>query len=374
MLRLTRRDALTTLAGGMAGTLSIACRNPSPRAPAANPGAGETAPAYGEILKFDIHSHVFEDLPALADMLRRNNFRTMNICNNGTDGHLETMHRIAIDLCGKYPDLFAFASTFDLTRINQPGYTGDVIRWLDGTFKNGAVATKIWKDVGLTVKKPDGMYFLPDDPIFDPIYAHLAKRGKPLLAHLAEPIAAWLPLDPKSPHHHYYSTHPEWHLYGKPEYPSHAAIIAARDHILEKHPALTLIGAHLGSLETDLDAIAQRLQRYPNFNIECAARTRDLTRHRSEKVRALFMRYPDRILYGLDGAWQPYLRDKPPTDAERQAYIKRLDQRYRQDYDYYAGSGTMQYDGWPVEKLALPRTVLEKFYNQNARRLIAFPG
>ena len=67
------------------------------------PGEGERAPAFTEILKIDIHSHVFEDMPALNEMLRRNNVRTMNVCNNGTDGHLETMHRIALELFRNIP-------------------------------------------------------------------------------------------------------------------------------------------------------------------------------------------------------------------------------------------------------------------------------
>ena len=103
--------------------------------------------------------------------------------------------------------------------------------------------TKIWKEIGLELKKPDGSFLMPDDPLFDPIYAHLARRRKPLLAHLAEPREAWLPLDPKGLHHGYYSRNPEWHLYGKPEYPSHEALMTARDHIAEKHPGLVLIGA-----------------------------------------------------------------------------------------------------------------------------------
>ena len=329
-------------------------------------------PDFADILKIDIHSHVFEDIPALNAMLRRNNVRTMNVCNNGSDGHLETMHRIAIDLFRKHRDLFPFASTFDVTRVNEPGYSGKVIKWLDGTFADGAVATKIWKEVGLEVKKKDGTFILPDDGVFDPIYAHLASRRKPLLAHLAEPIDAWLPLDPDSPHYRYYSTNPQWHLYGKPGYPSHAAIIAARDRILEKHPTLTLFGARLGSLEHDLDGIAQRLDRYPNFYVECAARTRNLARHPSDKVRALFIKYQDRILYGVDASWKPYLGPEP-TEEQRQAHVKRLEERYRLDYQYYAGSGEMQYDGRPARSLALPREVLDKFYNRTARRLIAFP-
>ena len=332
------------------------------------------APEFGEILKIDLHSHVFEDIPALNAMLRRSNVRTMNVCNNGSDArNLATMHRIAIELFRAHPDLFPFASTFDVTGVNDPDYAKKVIAWLDGTFRDGAVAVKIWKEVGLEVKKKDGTFMLPDDAVFDPIYAHLAKSRKPLLAHLAEPIDAWLPLDPESVHYRYYSTNPQWHLYGKPQYPSHAAIIAARDRILEKHPTLTLIGAHLGSLEHDLDAIAQRLDRYPNFHIECAARTRNLVRHPSEKVRALFMKYQDRILYGVDASWKPYQMANAPTDAQRQDHVKRLEERYRADFQYYAGTGDMQYDGRPTKSLGLPREVLEKFYNRNARRLIAFP-
>lgn len=332
------------------------------------------APAFIDILKIDVHSHVFEDIPALNEMLRRNNVRTMNVCNNGSDGHLEEMHRIAIALFKKHPDLFPFASTFDVTGVNEPGYSRNVIEWLEGTFRDGAVAVKIWKEVGLQVKKKDGSFILPDDPVFDRIYAHIALRRKPLLAHLAEPIDAWRPLDPDSPHYRYYSTTPQWHLYGKPEYPSHAAIIAARDRILEKHPTLTLIGAHLGSLEHDLDGIAQRLDRYRNFHIECAARTRNLARHPSGKVRALFLKYQDRIMYGVDASWKPFLNASPPTDAQRADHVKRLEERYRVDWQYYAGSGEMQYDGRAVQSLALPRDVLEKFYNGNARRLIAFPS
>ena len=338
--------------------------------PSSRLGLYAQPPAFEDILKIDVHSHVFEHVPSLVDMLRRNKVRTMNVCNNGSDGHIATMHRIALDLFKKYPDLFPFCSTFDVTGVNSTGYSARVIDWLDGTFRQGAVAVKIWKEVGLQVKKRDGSFMLPDDSVFDPIYAHLAKSRKPLLAHLAEPIDAWLPLDPDSPHYRYYSTNPQWHLYGKSEYPTHAAIIAARDRILEKHPTLTLIGAHLGSLEHDLDGIATRLDRYPSFHVEVAARTRNLARHPSDKVRTLFLKYQDRIMYGVDASWKPYL-GPAPTEAQRQDHVKRLEERYRVDWQYYAGSGDMQYDGRPTEALGLPRDVLEKFYHRNARRLIA---
>ena len=330
-------------------------------------GASESAPAYTEMLKIDAHSHIFEDSPRVNDLLRRINVRTINVCNNGTDEYLEQMHAIAFDLYAKYPTLFPFESTFDLRRRDEPTYAADVIAFLDRTFAKGAVGVKIWKEVGIDIKDRNGKFILPDDARFDPIYAHLAKRGKPLHAHLAEPIDAWLPLDPNSNHYNYYSTNPQWHLYNKPGYPSHAAIIAARDNIMKKHPTLVLLGAHLGSLEHDLEGIAERLDRYPNFHIEVAARTRNLTRHPAEKVRALFLKYPTRILYGVDVSYKPYLRET--TERDRLSHLNRLELQYKADYDYYAGSGEITYNGRKVQALNLPRSVLEKFYHENAERL-----
>jgi predicted TIM-barrel fold metal-dependent hydrolase len=229
---------------------------------------------------------------------------------------------------------------------------------------------KIWKEVGLELKRPDGAFLLPDDPILDPVYAHLAARRKPLLAHLAEPREAWLPLDPKSVHYGYYSRNPQWHLYGKPEYPSHARLMDARDHILAKHPNLVVIGAHLGSLEYDVDEVAKRLDEYPNFHVEVSARTRDLTRQQSSKVRAFFLKYQDRVLYGVDRSWRPYRTpDVTPTDADRAKFAADLEAQYRRDWAYYAGTGPTDYGGDTVEALALPQAVLEKFYWKNAERI-----
>lgn len=334
------------------------------------PPAAASAPAFEEILKIDVHTHVFEDVPALNDMLRKNRVHIINVAVPATDGHLERMHQIGAQLARTYPDLFHFASTFDLTRRAEPGYHEAVNAALDRTFADGAVMTKIWKEVGLDIKRPDGSFHMPDDELFDPIYAHLAERGKPLLAHLAEPLEAWQPLDPNGVHYSYYSRNPRWHLYGKPEYPSHADIIAARDRVLERHPTLTLIGAHLGSLEHDVDEVAKRLDRYPNFHVEVSARTRDLTHQPSDKVRAFFLKYQDRILYGVDRTWKPYRSETPPTDDARAAFVRGLEEQYRRDFAYYAGTGQVQYGDRQIEALGLPREVLEKFYYRNAQRLI----
>jgi len=211
---------------------------------------------------------------------------------------------------------------------------------------------------------------LPDDPVFEPIYEFLVAQKKPLMMHVADPIDGWRPLNPESPHYGYFANNPQFHLYGKPGYPSHEALIAARDHILEKYPRLTLIGAHFGSLEHDLDEVARRLDRYSNFYVDCAARTRDISLQPHEKVRNFFLRYQDRILYGVDSTWKPFLQKQAPTDQQRLSFVNGLEKRYRADYAFYSGGGQVQYDGRTVEGLALPGKVLEKFYHGNAERII----
>jgi predicted TIM-barrel fold metal-dependent hydrolase len=303
-------------------------------------------------------------------MMRRTNLRIVNICVRGNNlAIMKLMEERAESIHNHYPQQFHFASTFDLTQRNEPDYVDKVTAWLDKSFEAGAVMTKIWKEVGMEMKTPAGEYLMPDDPVFDPIYNHLAKRGKPLLAHLAEPVAAWLPLDPENVHYGYYSTHPEWHVYGREGFPSHETILAARDRILEKHPDLIFIGAHCGSMSHDVDEIAKRFDRYPNFYIDVSARTRDLSRQPAEKVRQFFIKYQDRIMYGTDlGRWpEP---DGSPSDNQQVRFTKNAERMYRNDYKYYAGSGRVGMGSKEVDCLNLPRTVLEKFYHKNAQRLI----
>jgi predicted TIM-barrel fold metal-dependent hydrolase len=351
-----------------AALLGLATVGGSPRLQGPSP---TPPPGFEQMRKIDVHSHIYEDVPAVNAMLRRINLRVINVSVPATDGHLDFMHRFNAALVKRHPDIFSFASTFDLAARHEPDYGARTAKALDATFAQGAVMVKIWKEVGIELKRPDGSFLLPDDPVLDPVYAHLASRRKPLLAHLAEPREAWLPLDPKGVHYSYYSRNPKWHLYGRPEFPSHDRLMAARDRILAKHPNLVVIGAHIGSLEHDVDEVAKRLDAYPNFHVEVSARTRDLTRQPSSKVRAFFAKYPDRILYGVDRSWMPHRTpDVKPTDDRRQQFATDLEAQYRRDWHYYAGTGPVVYGDHTVEALGLSRDVLEKFYWRNAGRLI----
>src|SRR5216110_196673 len=89
-------------------------------------------------------------------------------------------------------------------------------------------------------------------------------------------------------------------MYLHPERPSKERILTARDRMLAKHPTLRVVGCHLGSMETDVDEIAKRFDRYPNFAVDTAARVSYLMLQPREKVRAFLLKYQNRVLYGTD--------------------------------------------------------------------------
>jgi predicted TIM-barrel fold metal-dependent hydrolase len=339
------------------------------RAEAAPSASENRLPVFDEIPKIDIHVHVFDDVPEFAEMLRRTRMRVVNICVGGSQPELLLpCEKRAEQFRQQYAPCFGFASTFDLTQRNQPEYARQVTNWLEATFQAGAALVKIWKDVGMQLKTPTGQFLQPDDAVFDPIYRYLTEKGRPLMTHFADPIEAWRPLDPASPHYSYYTSHPEWHVYGKSGVPSHALILSACDRVLAKHSNLVMIAAHLGSQAHDLDGLGKRLDRFPNLYVDVAARTPELQRQPAERVRHFFLRYQDRILYGTDA--DQYTANRPPTPEERTAFARKMEQWYRQEFDYYSGRGVLRLGGQSVECLGLPHAVLEKFYYRNAQRLI----
>lgn len=336
--------------------------------------AEEPVPDFESMPKVDAHAHVYMDIPEFTAMLARMGFRVINICDGGNDPAMLAAKRGWVQgLHEAHPDHYEFCPTFDLTRRNEAGYVDDATAYLDAAFDQGAVMVKIYKEVGLELKKPDGGWLMPDDPIFDPIYAYMAAKGKPMLSHFAEPLAAWLPLDEESVHYSYYSRHPEWHFYTQKNIPAHEAVIAARSRVLEKHPDLVMIGAHLGSLEHDVKVLGAYLDKYPNFNVDIAARSADLSRQPTEEVRAFFITYQDRVLYGSDiGVDLPEKGSYAPEEAAKIA--ANAEGHYRRDWQFFSGIGTVEIKGKEVPCLNLPREVLEKFYYKNAERLILGAG
>ena len=319
----------------------------------------------------DAHIHFNAGHPECSALLERLEVKALNVCvpHDSNGGWRDQASRYQ-GLHASAPRLFAWCTAFDLPRFDDPHYADRAIEGLKGDIAAGAVACKIWKNVGMEVRRPDGSFVMVDDPIFEPILRFLEGQEITLLLHIGEPLACWQPLDPANPHYGYYSAHPEWHMHGRSDFPSHRQLIDARDRLVERHPGLRVVGAHLGSLEYDVAEVARRLDRYPNFAVDTSARVRDLAWQDAATVRRFIERYSDRVLFGTD---QVYRQDFARLAAgERSDLLAKIEARYRMERTYYEGSGPVALFDRQVEGLALPAAVLESFYTRSARSW--YPG
>ncbi len=334
------------------------------------------------IKKIDIHTHIQSDAPYLRQIMDSLNFKLISVCYEGSD--IERLNRqieAAKVYTSEYPRYYGWITAFDLTERDKPNWTANVIKKLKSDFDNGAIGVKIWKDIGIGIKDANGNYIQVDDPMFTPIFEFIAQEGKTLLAHIGEPITAWMSPKPGT----YWAKHPQYSNYDRPDKPSYSSIVATMDHIIERHPNLRIVGAHLASLEFDVDELAKRFDKYPNFAADIGGRTRYLMWQARGKVRAFFIKYQDRILYGTDkfgGLINEHGEDLSSEEIEtsRNQILDRYDfftTYYTTDKeipwsDYIISDKPVEGATYTVKGLALPNEVLDKIYYENAVKW--FPG
>ena len=255
-------------------------------------------------------------------------------------------------------------TTFDPYKFGQRNFSQEAIREINSDFAKGAIAVKIWKNVGMQLKDAKGNYVMPDNPAFEPIYKDIAAHNKTLIAHLAEPDTSWRAPSTAAPDYGYFRQHPQWYMYGKPNAPTKAQILQARDVILKENPNLRVVGAHLGSMESNFKQLAAHLDQYPNFAVDLAARMPYLEMQPRADIIAFITRYQDRLIYGTDNGFYPGHNVKDS--------IREWQNRYANDWRFFATDDSILYRGRKVQGLALPPSILHKIYHENAVKW--FPG
>jgi len=360
----------------LAISLSVAASLPmaSPRTAVAGAVSGSYAMAdFAHVRKYDAHVHANNPNPAFLEQARADGFELLSINVDYPDfPSLALQHAAALALAAKDPVHFHWATTFSMKGFGTPGWTDRVNAGLARDVSKGALAVKIWKNVGMAERNADGKLIMLDDPGLAPVAERIRALGMALIDHQGEPKNCWLPLDQMTTDNdrEYFSRHPEYYMYLHPDQPGYEDLMAARDRFVAAHPRLRFVGAHMASLEYDVDRIAAFLDRFPNATIDMAARMSQVqyqsVRDR-EKVRNFFIRYQDRVLYGTDLTFGP---DAEPAEFRREAHAV-----WSSDWRYLATGETQRVDmiSADVPGLTLPRAVVDKIYYTNAARIFAPP-
>ena len=230
----------------------------------------------------------------------------------------------------------------------------------------GARGLKVWKRLGLSARDRRGRLVAVDDPRLDALWQIAGEIGLPILIHVGDPIAFFDPLDQYNERYEELVAHPDWHFWpprpagdlDAPGYPAFDEVMAAFRRLVERHPATTFIGAHVGCAAEDLNWVSAMLDACPNYAIDLAARLGELGRQ-PYAAHDFFVRHQDRIVFGTDG---------DPDPGEYRRWYRFLETR-DESFDY-GGEAVPLQGRWQIHGIGLPDDVLRKVYRDNARRLL----
>jgi len=301
----------------------------------------------------DYHNHLDAQEPenVLRIMDECGIERVVNITMRTGQAALEVIHKFH----SAAPDRFSTYGWMDWSDVESPGFFERSVERFEQLVEKGACGLKIWKDLGTIVRDPDGSLLRIDDERLAPLFEKGAELGVPIMYHIADPDAFFLPIDNTNERYEELAAHPEWSYYG-----SHFGkeeLLAQRDRVFARHPKTTFVGAHVAEHPEDLAYVSRLLDANTNLFVDIGARCAELGRQ-PYTAREFFLRFPDRILFG--------------TDLVPDVGMYRLHFRFletRDEYFEYPSHASRQ-GRWNIYGLFLPDDVLRKVYRENALRLL----
>jgi len=325
----------------------------------------------------DAHNHLFGDLPAekLVALMDAVGVRTwVNVTGNTTMplvGNTYSIARRGLDhfmehYARRYPGRFAAMTMADFAQWGDPVLLRDndfakrCIEHLEADVEAGALGLKVTKELGLYYRDHAGAMLPVDDERLAPIWQRAGELKIPVLIHVSDPIGFFSPIDDRNEHYLTLQEFPGWSFCGS--HFSKWELLEQRNRMIARHPHTTFLLPHVANLPEDLASVGQLLDAHPNVFIDFSARIDELGRQ-PYTAHDFFVRYQDRVLFGLD---------MPVSPEAYRCYFRFLETRDEHfDYPDYIGRFGV-YTRWKLCGLDLPDAVLRKVYYENAMHVI--PG
>jgi predicted TIM-barrel fold metal-dependent hydrolase len=367
--------ACVVVAGGVLSLMGAPRAPRTPRVPGAGPAPSTPALApHGRLPMVDVHVHLSpggeERLFAL--MKKYGVSHVVNLSGGHPLGGLPRQIAAAQSSGGR----ITVFTGLGYEQAESPGYGARMAQLVRMGHDLGAKGLKITKALGLALPGPNGKLVPVDDPELDPVFETAGELDMPVAIHSGDPRAFWLPVDQKNERFAELSAHPGWALHDRPV-PSFDEILNQLERRVARHPKTKFIAVHFGNCAEDIDRVARELRRYPNLYIDTAARIPEMGRHPPDKLRAFFLEFSDRILYGSDlgvgPAPEPLFLGSSganPSTPEEQELFFSATRRFFETNDRGFAHPTPIQGSWTIDGIGLPRDVLEKVYSRNATALL----
>lgn len=276
----------------------------------------------------------------------------------------------------KYPHRFDLWCSFDLSGVDEPGFGPNALKSLEDCHRLGAVGVGEISDKGRgfggrgggrggrggrdgapkAAAQPGAVTNGPhaDDPRIDPLWDKCAQLGMPINIHVSDPIWSYQPMDNTNDGLMNGYT---WTIRPAPGLLLHDGLIESLERAVQKHPKTMFIACHLANLDYHLTRLGQMFDRNPNLYADISARFAE-TAPIPRFVAAFFQKYPDRVLYGTDMAYNQRMFSTTFRILEsHDEHFYERDLNF--NFDYH----------WALNGFGLPDPILKKVYSDNARRV-----
>lgn len=250
---------------------------------------------------------------------------------------------------------FSTIGWMDWEGVERSDFIDVSIRRLEKLVEHGVVGFKIWKDLGLSIRDAFGSLIRVDDDRLAPIFERAGELNVPVMMHIGDPEAFFLPIDANNERYEELSAHPDWSFYGAQF--GKDDLITQRDRVFRRHPRTTFVAAHIAESSENLQRVTAMLRRTPNVFVDISARVSELGRQ-PYSARRFFLEFADRILFGADLV---------PDERMYRLYYRFLEteDEYFEYPTHASGQGR-----WKICGINLPEDVLKKVYRENALRLL----
>ena len=303
----------------------------------------------------DVHSHHSSTTAPtrIKKIIQEMDDLNLAILVNLSGGYGERLRQTVQNFKTNFPGRFAVFANVDFQGIGSPGWDERAAKQLAEDVAAGAQGLKIFKNFGMNIRADGGRRIPVDDPAMDKVFETCARLDIPVLIHVAEPSEFWAEHDRFNERWLELKLRPRRKRTAPPSFED---LISERNRLLERHPDVKFILAHMGWHGNDLGMLGALFDRYSNVSVDIAAVLYELGRVPLSGGEFL-IRYKDRILFGKD-SYEP---------SEFPYYWRVLETR-----DEYFAYYRRYHAHWNLYGLGLPDDVLQHIYWKNAQRLI--PG
>jgi predicted TIM-barrel fold metal-dependent hydrolase len=277
--------------------------------------------------------------------------RCVNITMRVGDEAVEVLERFR----RAAPERFDTVAWMDWRDLGEPGFFERSVERLERLVERGARGLKVWKDLGLTLRDPEGSLLRVDDERLAPLFERAGQLGIFVMFHTADPDAFFQPIDSFNERYEELSAHPDWGFHNS--HFTKGELLAQRNRVFARHPRTTFVGAHVAERPECLAEVAGWLEEYPNLYVDISARVSELGRQ-PYTAREFFLKHADRILFGTDLV---------PEEEMYRLYFRFLETA--DEYFDYPSHASRQ-GRWQIYGLRLPEEVLRRVYRDNALRLL----